>query len=63
MLEFVQYWIVNLPERQVEVYSNPADSDENPDYLQRQTYQEADAVPVVVDNVSYGTLAVADLLP
>jgi len=54
------YWIVNLPGRQAEVYTGPADE---PDYRHRQDYGPAESVPVVIDGRELGRLAVADLLP
>jgi Uma2 family endonuclease len=44
-----QYWIVNIRERRVEVYSAPGDtSDGAPCYAQRADYGLKDAVPLVV---------------
>src|SRR5262245_40342630 len=37
------YWIVNLSERQVEVYTEPTGPAEEPDYRQRQDYQPGDS--------------------
>ena len=42
------YWIVNLVDRRVEVYTNPGQVGEKPDYRQRQDYGEADNAPLVV---------------
>lgn len=53
------YWIINLAERKVEVYSEPAASD----YQQRQDYDADAEVPVVLDGQEIGRLAVKDLLP
>ena len=53
------YWIINLAERKVEVYSEPAASD----YQQRQDYDADAEVPVVLDGQEVGRLAVRDLLP
>jgi Uma2 family endonuclease len=53
------YWIVNLVDRQVEVYSDP-----QPDgYATRNDYRSGQAVPVVLDGVVIGSIGVADLLP
>jgi Uma2 family endonuclease len=53
------YWIVNLVDRQVEVYSGPlADG-----YAARDLYRPGDNVPVVVDGQTVGQIAVDDLLP
>lgn len=52
------YWILNLPERTLEVYTEPAGEE----YRQRRTYVEADTVPVVLDGQEIGQLSVSDLL-
>jgi hypothetical protein len=57
------YWIVNLIDRQVEVYTDPTGPAEQPDYRQRQIYQATDAVPVVIDGREIGRIAVCELLP
>jgi Uma2 family endonuclease len=57
------YWIVNLIERQIEVYTDPASAANPPDYGQRQDYGLADTIPVVLDGVDAGSLEVRELLP
>ncbi|MFI5459390.1 MAG: Uma2 family endonuclease [Isosphaerales bacterium] len=53
------YWIVNLIDRQVEVYSGPsADT-----YSSCITFKPGQSVPVVIDRVEVGQIAVADILP
>jgi Uma2 family endonuclease len=53
------YWIVNLVDRQVEVYSNP-----RPDgYALCDIYRSGHHVPVVVDGSIVGQIAVDDILP
>jgi hypothetical protein len=56
------YWILNLPERQLEVYTKPTGKDEQASYEQRQVYAEADSVPVVIDGQEVAQLPVRDLL-
>jgi Uma2 family endonuclease len=53
------YWILNLPERQLEAYSDPADAT----YRQQLIYRESDAVPVVLDDQEIGRIPVGDVLP
>jgi Uma2 family endonuclease len=53
------YWIINLIDRQVEVYSDPGPDD----YRSRQIYRPGDLVAVVIDGVEIGRIAVIDLLP
>jgi Uma2 family endonuclease len=55
------YWIVNLVDRQIEVYSQP--SVDSGDYIERTVCSATDAVPVVIDGVTVGTVRLADLLP
>lgn len=57
------YWIVNLPDQQIEVYSNPTGPARNPNYLQLRTYHLSDSVPVVIDNQEIGQIAVQSLFP
>jgi Uma2 family endonuclease len=57
------YWIVNLVDRQVEVYTEPSGPVANPSYARKQVFRENDSVPVVLDGVEVGRLAVRDLLP
>jgi len=57
------YWIVNLPDRRVEVYANPAGRGRSASYRDATTFAEADAVPVVIEGREVGRVAVRDLLP
>jgi Uma2 family endonuclease len=57
------YWIVNLVERTIEVYMEPASGGRRPDYRQRRDYGPEDAVPVVLDGVEHGGLLLQELLP
>jgi Uma2 family endonuclease len=53
------YWIVNLVDRQVEVYSEPRGDD----YETRRVYQADQQVPVVIAGAEVGTIGVNDVLP
>ena len=53
------YWIVNLTDRQIEVYSRPQQSD----YTQRQIIAEEGELPVVIDGCEVGRIAVKEILP
>jgi Uma2 family endonuclease len=57
------YWIVNLNERQVEVYTDPSGPADEPDYRRRQDYPPDAQMPVVVGGAEVGRLTVGDLLP
>ncbi len=53
------YWIINLIDRQVEVYSGPS-----PDgYRSRDVYTPGQDVPIVIDGNLLGQVAVVELLP
>lgn len=57
------YWLVNLPDKQIELYSNPLTTVSGPDYGQRHTYGLPDLIPVTIAGETTGHMAVADLLP
>ncbi len=57
------YWIVNITDRVVEVYSGPSGPVAAPDYATPTTYRPGDAVPVVLAGITIGTVNAADLLP
>ena len=57
------YWIVNLVDGQVEVFSGPSGPTEQPDYATRSVYRPGDQVPVLLDGEAIGKIAVDDLLP
>jgi Uma2 family endonuclease len=59
----VCYWIVNLVDQRIEVYTQPSGPIPVPAYGAFQTYQPGDAVPLVLDGVTVATVAAADLLP
>jgi Uma2 family endonuclease len=56
-------WIANLLENRFEVYTDPSGPTEQPDYRHRQDYGPGDDLPVVIDGVEVGRLAVRELLP
>ena len=58
-----EYWIVNIPERRVEVYTLPGGTDAEPDYERRQDYAADGAVPLVIDGTAVGTVPVGVVLP
>lgn len=56
------YWIINLVDQRVEVYTQPSGPTPVPSYGSFQIYQPGDTVPLVLDGNAVGTLPVADLL-
>jgi Uma2 family endonuclease len=57
------YWIVNLPEKQVEVYTGPSGPGKAPDYAKRRVYGIHESVPVVLRGKKLGQIAVKDMIP
>jgi Uma2 family endonuclease len=57
------YWIVNLVDRRVEVYTQPSGPTAVPAYGGFQTCQPGDTVPLVLDGAAVGSVPAADLLP
>jgi Uma2 family endonuclease len=55
------YWIVNLVESQVEVYTDPTGPCAQPDYRQRPNYGRSDDLPVLMDGHEVGRITVRDL--
>lgn len=57
------YWIANLVEEQVEVYTQPSGPVRNPDYRSKVVYQRDDLIPVIIDEKTIAMIKVADILP
>jgi Uma2 family endonuclease len=57
------YWIVNLNDRQIEVYTGPSGPVASPAFAQRVDYRAGGAVPLVLDGARLGAIPVQDLLP
>jgi Uma2 family endonuclease len=53
------FWIVNLVNRQIEVYTDPGVED----YANRQDFLPGQQVPLVIDGHQLGQIAVDDILP
>jgi len=53
------YWIVNLVDEQVEVYTDPVGAT----YTKRTVFTRGEQVPVVIDGKVVGQIAVSDILP
>jgi Uma2 family endonuclease len=56
------YWIINLIDRRVEVYSQPSGPVSVPAHGSIQTVQSGDSIPLELDGSVIATLAVSDLL-
>jgi Uma2 family endonuclease len=57
------YWIVNLVDRRVEVYSDPTGDVDLPDYRTRRYFGETEQVPLVLDGRSLAEIPARELLP
>jgi Uma2 family endonuclease len=57
------YWIINLVDHQIEVYTSPSGPGGSPSYAGRQDYRPGDAIPLVLAGTAVTSLPVQDLLP
>jgi Uma2 family endonuclease len=57
------YWVVNLVDRRVEVYTDPSGPGDDPRYHTLNVHAPGADVPVVLGGTTVGTIAVNDLLP
>jgi Uma2 family endonuclease len=57
------YWIVNLVDQRIEVYTDPTGPDDQPDYRRRQEFVGTDQVPVVIADSEVTRIPVRELLP
>jgi Uma2 family endonuclease len=57
------YWIVNLPERQIDVYTDPSCSAEPPEYRRHEDYAVGREVSLTIESREAGRIHVAALLP
>ena len=57
------YWIINLPEQRLEVYTRPSADGEDADYHQSIMYTHDELVPLSIGGQAVGNILVRDLLP
>ncbi len=57
------YWIVNLEDGQIEVYSDPTGPALQPDYRKEQVFGPTEEVPVIIAGQEVARIPVRDLLP
>jgi Uma2 family endonuclease len=60
---FPLYWLINLIDHRIEVYTEPTGPIEEPDYRLHRDYGPADEIPLVIEGREVGRIAVRDLLP
>lgn len=57
-----QYWVVNLVDSVIEVFSDPGGSARSPDYQTHQVFSEKQRVPVHLSGKRVGSILVSDVL-
>lgn len=57
------YWLVNLIDNQIEVYTDPTGPTKIPDYREQKNYGRADSLPLILNGHEIAQFAVQDLLP
>lgn len=57
------YWIININDSQIEVYTDLQPTATPPSYATRTDYLPGQSVPLLLDGISVGSIPVADLLP
>ena len=57
------YWIVNLVDGQIEVYTSPSGPVADPKFAQRVDHRPGDSVPLILGGTTVVQVAVQDLLP
>lgn len=57
------YWLVNLVNQTVVVYTEPDPAASPPDYQRHKVYRRGEQIPVVVDGAVIGQLAIDEILP
>jgi Uma2 family endonuclease len=56
------YWVVNVIDKVIEVYTQPSGPGEQPSYGKRDDYPSGTAVPVVLSGAAVGTITVAEVM-
>jgi Uma2 family endonuclease len=57
------YWIVNLVDQQIEVYTDPTGSAKRPTYRNDRIYKPGDSIPLFLDGKEIAKIDVNDILP
>lgn len=56
------YWVVNVIDKQIEVYTQPSGPCESPAYAKQEVFAAGSSVPVILDANTVGTIAVSDVM-
>jgi len=62
-VKIAAYWIVNLPQRQIEVYTAPFGRGKSAGYRDVTIYGEDDEVPLIIEGRELGRIKVRVILP
>jgi Uma2 family endonuclease len=57
------YWIVNLVDHQIEIYTEPTGPAKRPGYRGEQIYKPGDSIPLVLDGKEIAKIDVDEILP
>lgn len=60
---FSQYWVVSIPDRTIEVFTDPTGATDSPMYVQSLCYGMGDLVSVVIEGRHVGEISVAEVFP
>ena len=56
------YWIVNVVDRQIEVYTNPDPAANPPEYTASAIYLPGQSVPLMLDGIAVGAIPVSEFI-
>jgi Uma2 family endonuclease len=57
------YWIVNLVDQRVEVYTTPTGPDANPGYRKRRDFEAGDTLPLLIEGREVARIEAREFLP
>jgi hypothetical protein len=58
----VCYWVINIPDQQIEVYTEPSGPTGAPSFAHREDFPRGQSVPLILDGQLVATIPVNDLL-
>nr|WP_171472219.1 Uma2 family endonuclease [Frigoriglobus tundricola] len=56
------YWVVNVVDKQIEVFTQPSGPGDAPAYANQEVFAAGASVPVVLDGSTVGHIAVSDVM-
>jgi hypothetical protein len=56
------YWVVNVVDQQIEVYTSPGNAGSAAAYASRTDYKIGDSIPLVLDGTQVATFSVAEIV-